>query len=63
MPHAQTCKPPQVPKATREAGAVALQTEQLKHTKYTLLESSYHFAYYTVKISAFFIEINDVILL
>ena len=40
-----TFTPSHVSKAAREAGAVALQAEQLKRTKYTALESSHHFGH------------------
>ena len=38
-----TFAPSHESKAAREDSAVALQAEHLKHSKYTVLESSHHF--------------------
>ena len=46
-----TSAPSHVSKAAREAGAVALQAEQLKHAKYTSLISSHHFVPFAIKTS------------
>lgn len=53
MPRAQTRMPPHMyPKQPwREAGAVAFKVEQRKRSKYTLLESRYHFMPFALETS------------